>query len=229
VSAQAVPAKQDVSFRAGDGVVLTGTFYPAPRSGPGILLSHMCDGHGREAWTPLAERLAGAGFHVFTWNYRGVGDSGGDPFRGGGLQAALNHWRTQWSGDIEAAFDTLLAQPGVDRRTIGAGGASCGVYLSLLLAERRPLAVRSLLLLAGPIDADRRTFVERSPQLPVFAAATEEDARGAAWMREIAAASKHARTTIAVYKGAGHGTQMLVNTPDLATRVVEWFATTLGR
>ena len=128
--------KKEVSFKAADGVTLKGTFYAAERPGPGILLSHMCDGKGREAWDVLALKLAQAGFHVLIWNYRGVGDSEGKPFRGGSMQQVLEFWRTKWGGDAEAALNFLTAQPGVNKALIGAGGASCGVFISLNLAQR---------------------------------------------------------------------------------------------
>ena len=222
-TAQTGGQKKEISFKAVDGITLRGTFYAAAKPGPGILLSHMCDGKGREAWDGLATRLAQAGFHVLTWNYRGVGESEGEQFRGGNMQQVLEYWRTKWGPDAEAALAYLTAQPGVSKTVIGAGGASCGVYVSLVLAGRHPAEVKTLVLLAGPVDAETRAFVEKQESLSILGVTSEEDPRSTAWTKEITTASKNPATKLVTYKDAGHGTQMLTKEKELEPMIVEWF------
>ena len=67
-----------VSLRASDGTRLAATYYSAgEKPGPGILLCHQCN-RDRSSWNELAEKLARAGFHVLTVDYRGYGQSGGN-------------------------------------------------------------------------------------------------------------------------------------------------------
>jgi dienelactone hydrolase len=228
-AAQTNSQKKEVSFKAPDDVTLKGTFYAADRPSPGILLSHMCDGKGRAAWDGLATRLAQSGFHVLTWNYRGVGDSEGEPFRGGTMQQVLEFWRTRWGGDAEAALNFLTAQPGVNKAVLGTGGASCGVYISLLVAQRHPEQVKTLVLLAGPIDAETKAFVGKQDALAILGVTSEEDQRSTAWTKEIVAASKNPASKLALYQNAGHGTQMLTKEKELEPMIVEWFKTKLKK
>jgi dipeptidyl aminopeptidase/acylaminoacyl peptidase len=221
--------KQEISIKAADGITLKGTLYKTDKEAPGILLSHMCDGKGRAAWEALATRLAQSGFHVLTWNYRGVGDSEGEAFRGGSMQEVLEYWRTKWRSDADAALKFLIAQPGVNKSVIGAGGASCGVYMSLLLAERHPDAVKSLVLLSGPIDDETKAFVEKRDKLSILGVTSEEDRRSAAWTKEIVAASTNPASKLLLYQDGGHGTQMLEKKPELELLIVEWFKGKLAK
>ena len=221
------PRKSELSIPAADGVILKGTYYDAATRGPGVLLFHMCDGTGRGSWDGLATRLAQAGIHVLAFNYRGVGDSGGEKFQGGSLQEVLAYWRTKWVPDAEAALKLLLSQPGVNRDAIGAGGASCGVYMSLQLAQRQPGRIKTLVLLAGPSDEEAQAFVQKSAGLPILSVASEDDHRSAEWMTALNALSKHRDSRLIMYKNAGHGTNMFAREKELEPAIAEWFKQTL--
>ncbi len=118
---------EDVSFLSRDGTRLAGWFVPpagdlpAPR--PGIVLSH---GHGRSRaeLLPHADFLHRAGFAVLAFDYRHRGQSGG-----GAVTMGLDE-----RGDLQAAVDTLTAQPEVDASRIGVFGMSMGGVVALLLA-----------------------------------------------------------------------------------------------
>src|SRR4051812_9170913 len=108
---------------------------PPPSAGRGrpLLLAHATGFHGH-VWLPVAERLAAAGFHCFTFDERGHGDSGrpaDDSF--------------EWDG---FADDVLAAVSGAglaDARPL-AVGHSCG-SVALLRAEARvPGTFRSMYL-----------------------------------------------------------------------------------
>ena len=61
-----------------------------------------------------------------TFDYRGFGESGGEPERKL-TPAEIGAQRAKWPDDIEAAYQYLVSQPGVNKDVIGVGGASCGV------------------------------------------------------------------------------------------------------
>ncbi len=154
-SAKAEMLKRDADLSAPDGLKLKVTYFSTGKPGPGVLLLHQCN-RERSTWDDLATRLSQAGINVLTMDYRGYGESGGDPFSS---QTPEQQAATQqkWPGDIDVAFQYLLAQPGVDRTQIGAGGASCGVDNSIQLARRHP-EVKTLVLLSGATDDAGRAF-----------------------------------------------------------------------
>src|SRR5579864_1971807 len=121
------PAPRDVDITAPDGVKLKATFYAAAKPGPGVLLLHMCNSN-RKAWQPVATQLSAAGINALTLDYRGYGESEGEriDFRKD-PQKLQQVQTTKWPGDVDAAYAYLLAQPGVNKERIGAGGGSCGV------------------------------------------------------------------------------------------------------
>ena len=174
--AQQVPRQQPVTLNAPDGTILKGTYFSSAKPGPGVLLLHQCN-QQRKLWDVLGERMASSGINVLTFDYRGFGQSGGarydklEPKEQAGISTET------WPGDIDIAFQYLLAQPGVDRSRIGAGGASCGVDNSVQLARRHP-EVKALVLLAGETDRAGRQFVATSKGPPIFAFAADDDIDG---------------------------------------------------
>src|SRR3970040_180721 len=69
-----VRAHTAVSFRTGDGVAIRGYQFGDGRAV--VILSHMC-GTDQRIWFPLAEELARRGYTAITYDYRGIGQSGG--------------------------------------------------------------------------------------------------------------------------------------------------------
>ncbi|MGB6944319.1 MAG: alpha/beta fold hydrolase [Bryobacteraceae bacterium] len=132
VSLSAEVHKKDVDIKAPDGVNLKGTYFSAARPGPAILLLHQCN-MDRHAWDGLADDLAGNGFHVLTVDFRGFGESGGSKSTDPDTRAAE---RKKWPSDVDAAFEYLTKQKGVDQLRVAVGGASCGVTQASDLAAR---------------------------------------------------------------------------------------------
>ena len=222
------PAPKDVTLSAADGTRLKGTYYAAPRPGPAVLLLHMCN-TTRASWEPLGRQLADAGIHALSVDYRGFGESGGDRFDAAGGPEAQKVVDEKWPGDIDAAYNFLLAQPGVDKTRVGAAGGSCGVAQATALARRHP-EVRSLVLLAGPLDAAGLAFITETPWLPIFAAAAaddqyDRDAPGT--MQWILAMSGNPRNRFSGFKDGKHGTEIFGPHPELPKQIVAWYSDTL--
>jgi len=221
VAAQSAP--RDISVNAPDGTALKGTYFPAPKPGPGILLFHQCN-RERKTWTNLATSLAAKGFHVLAIDYRGYGESGGGPYAS--PQEQQQSMAEDWPGDIDAAFEFLLREPGVDRNRIGAAGASCGVNQSIQLARRHP-EVKSIALLSGSTDQAGRDHLRRSDWLPVFASASDDDGDAVPLLRWILSFSHSLKNQFVQYKAAGHGTDMFKVELGLEPLIVTWFEKTL--
>ncbi len=225
---QGPPAPREVTLTAADGATLKASYYAAAQPGPAVLLLHMCN-TTRRSWDPLAPQLAAAGVHTLSLDYRGFGESGGDRFEGVAPQDAQRTIDEKWPGDIDKAYDFLIAQPGVDKTRIGAAGGSCGVAQAVRLARRHP-EVRSLALLAGPLDLDGVTFLTETPWLPIFAAAAADDQfddDAPATMRWILAMSGNPRNKFSGFRDGKHGTEIFGPHPELPKQMVAWYLDTL--
>ena len=227
-AAVAAPASRDVTITASDGVALKGTYFAAAKPGPAVLLLHMCN-TDRHSWDPLATQLADAGISALTVDYRGFGESGGPRFDTLGAVAAQQMVNGAWPGDVDKAYEFLLAQPGVDKARIGVGGGSCGVTQALLAAKRHP-EVRSLVLLAGPANRDGRRFLMENNWLPVFAAAADDDQfdRDAPQqMRWLTQLSGNPRNKFMGFADGKHGTEIFRPHPELLQAITAWYEDTL--
>jgi len=221
------PAGRVIDLTAPDGINLKASFFPAAKPGPGVLLLHQCN-RQRKVWDELARQLSAAGIHVLTLDLRGFGESAGTPF------ATLSPAQAQdagqmWPGDIDVAFQYLVSQPGVKREVIGIGGASCGVNNSIQTARRHLAQVKSLVLLSGGTDISGRQFLRQTPQLPVFAAMADDDefrftVEIMPWVFSL---SSNPGKQFAHYATGGHGADIFAVHPDLRTKIVDWYVTTL--
>jgi dienelactone hydrolase len=224
--ASTVRAESVVDLTAADGTKLKATYYAA-KPGPGVLLLHQCN-RQRKIWDGLAQQLAAAGINVLTLDYRGFGESGGEPFDKLPQQQEAQVQAEKWPGDIDTAFQFLQSQPGVTRDIIGVGGASCGVNNSIQTARRHP-QVKSLVLLSGNTDLRGRQFLRNSARVPVFFAVADDDefppsVLAIEWLYSLTADPDKKFVHLAT---GGHGADMFKVHPDLQGSIVDWYVTTL--
>ncbi len=220
-------SRKDVDILAPDGTKLRATFFAAAKPGPGVLLLHMCNTM-RKSWEPVAEGLSRAGINALTVDNRGFGESGGPRFEGGSpdVQKQLAE---KWPGDFDAAYQFLLAEAGVDKGRIAAGGGSCGVNNAVKLAERHP-DLKALVLLAGSTDLKGFNFVLQHPEMPIFTAAAADDEYNPStlqlmqWFREL---SNNSRSKFEGFANGRHGTEIFGLHPELVQHIVAFFVETL--
>lgn len=218
IGLSAAVQQNDVDIQASDGVNLKGTYFSPGRPGPAVLLLHQCN-MDRHAWDGLAKDLAGAGLHVLTIDYRGYGESGGEHFTDMAKRRPV--MQEKWPGDVDAAYAYLLAQKGVDKSRVAAGGASCGVSQSSDLAARHH-EIKALMLLSGGASDAAKAYLAATPALAIFGAASEGDTGAAKGIKEAVDASKNPHSTIKMYAGAEHGVPMLAKNPELEPVIVSW-------
>jgi tetratricopeptide (TPR) repeat protein len=247
VSAHAARAQQSqpaaphtVDLKSTDGTLLKATFFPAAKPGPGVLLFHQSN-RTRTSWGEVPRQLAAAGINTLTIDERGYGESGGK-------KEARELYR---DGDLDAAFEYLVSQPGVQREVIGAGGAGwLGVDDSVETARRHSAAVKSLVLMSGETLLPQLRFLRQAWQLPGLFVVSDDDeypptveamewlydcsaspqkqfihyiGRKAPWLwYETSDASKVPAT-------GSHGTDLFRSHPELPATIVDWFVTTLIR
>jgi fermentation-respiration switch protein FrsA (DUF1100 family) len=118
---------QDVWFKAKDGVKLHGWYIPSEEAVATLLFFHGNAGN-------ITHRLENIFFlhhlklNVFIFDYRGFGRSEGDPDEEG-IQL-----------DSQAAYDTVLTQPGVSLPSLFIFGRSLGGAFAAYTASRNPAA-----------------------------------------------------------------------------------------
>ena len=212
------------NLAAPDGLKLKASWYSAGKPGPGVLLLHQCN-RDRTVWNDLAMQIAASGIHVLTFDLRGYGESQGECFQALSQekQAAMAE---HWPGDIDAAFQYLLSQPGVDKTRIGVGGASCGVNNAVQTARRHP-EVKTLVLLSGTTSEDGRAFLQASGTLPVFVSASADDDDALPYMHWLVSFLHDERTMLIACKAAGHGADMFKVEKGLPPMILDFFKKTL--
>jgi dienelactone hydrolase len=224
-AAQEVPAPRVVDLTASDGTKLKATYFAAAKAGPGVLLLHQCN-QQRKNWDELAGRLAGAGIHVMTLDYRGYGESSGTRFLDLSGPERVQMVRDKWPGDVDAAYAYLVAQPGVTRGIAGGGGASCGVNQVIQLARRHP-ELKSLVLLSGNTDLGGRTFLRQSAGIPILLSAANDDQGAVELMEWLYSLSPNPGRKFVHYQSGGHGVDMFAPHKELPAMIVDWYVQTL--
>jgi dienelactone hydrolase len=219
-------AERVVEVKAPDGLTLKATYFAAGKPGPGVLLLHQCN-RQRKVWDELARQLSASGLNVLTFDYRGYGESGGARFDQLPPQEAAAVQREKWPGDIDAALQYLISQPGVAKDTVGVGGASCGVQNSVQTARRHP-HVKSLVLLSGATDIDGRRFL-RTTRLPAFFSVADDDEfrPTVLIMQWLYSLTGTPAKRLAHYKTGGHGSDMFAAQPQLPGLITDWYVQTL--
>jgi dienelactone hydrolase len=158
-----------VEIKTPDGVILKGSYFPAARSGPGVLLFHQSN-RDRQSWAGVARQLAEAGINTLTVDMRGYGDSPGR------YDADRRRRKKQRADDLDAAFRFLVSQAGVKPDVIGIGGAGVlGVENSVDVARQHRAAVKSLVLISGETSSDGLNFLKQASQLPELFVVADAD------------------------------------------------------
>ena len=128
-----------VTLTAADGIAIAARVYEAQGLVEGSVVIGGAMGVRQDFYAPFAQWLAGQGWCVTTFDYRGSGDSAPDDLRG--FQADL----FDWTLDYEAAIDHAHAHlPGAPLYLLG---HSLGAQLPGLLANQDK--VRGLLSIAA--------------------------------------------------------------------------------
>jgi dienelactone hydrolase len=233
-AALAQTAPRDVDITAPDGAKLRATYYApakaAAKGSPAVLLLHMCN-TTRKSWEPVATQLAAAGIHALTVDYRGFGESAGPKQDQLTPQQQQEMVTQKWPGDIDAAFDFLLSQTGVDKSRIGAGGGSCGVNNAVHVAMRHAIVI-SLVLLAGGADREGLGFLTQKHFPPLFTSAAADDQfdpHAPQLMQWMADLSANPRNKSVGFKDGKHGTEIFAPHPELPRQIVAWYVDTLAK
>ena len=240
---------RDVDVKSVDGTVLKGTYFAVAKPGPGVLLFHQSN-RTRKSWDELATQLTTVGIHVLTVDSRAHGESSGKYDTEANRTA---YWKTLWPSDLDAAFQYLSSQAGVNREEIGAGGAgNLGVQSAIEIARRHPAQVKSLVLVSGETVRSGMEFLHQASQLPQLYVMDDNDEYPPTQeeMKLLYITASSPIKKLVHYSQAedapwlwyetfldngkvpakgGHGTDMFKPHPELPGIIVDWFKRTLLR
>jgi predicted alpha/beta hydrolase len=167
---QLIAGSKAVHFRTSDGVRLAGRVFG---HGPtAVILSHMGpQGQDQTEWWPLARVLAGHGYRVLAYDYRGICPGGPAGCSKGSL------------GNVDATTRDLAAATAFMRasgaKRIVLGGASWGSVLSIHAASLPDANIQALFSLSGVELAGgfylNRDVTRRIPVPKLFLAGQYDD------------------------------------------------------
>jgi alpha-beta hydrolase superfamily lysophospholipase len=131
--ARPVDDAEAVQFASTNGVVLHGCYLPAAGERKGVIVFGLEYGSNRWACIPYCERLRAHGFAVFSFEFRGQGESpaqaGYEPMQ----------WVTNYEvEDFRAAIAYVKGRADADPRGVGIFGISKGAGAGLLAAADEP-------------------------------------------------------------------------------------------
>ena len=105
----------DIEIVCADGVKLGGHWWPASSRPSGVVILNPATGVVARYYHRYARFLAGHGFDVLTYDYRGIGESRPARLKGCGYR-----WRDWGERDFEAAIRfALRRRPGLPLRVVG--------------------------------------------------------------------------------------------------------------
>jgi pimeloyl-ACP methyl ester carboxylesterase len=131
-----------ITFDSADGVTLAGRLFGPDEGSAGVVLAHMFPAD-QSSWYAFADRLAGEGYRVLTFDFRGY-CPGGEAGCSEGEKRIPDIWQ-----DVVGAMDTLRSE-GVSR--IALIGASMGGTASLVAASKEGEDVDAIVTLSAPVS-----------------------------------------------------------------------------
>ena len=117
---------EDVTFKASDGVKLSGWFLPARGAPRGTVIHFHGNAENMTGHITFAAWLPRAGYNLLVFDYRGYGQSEGKVTRKGTIL------------DGHAALNYVLSRPDVDPQRVFAFGQSIGGAVAIVVAAERP-------------------------------------------------------------------------------------------
>jgi alpha-beta hydrolase superfamily lysophospholipase len=190
-----VPKTAEIRFKAADGTRLAGYRLGGGRTA--VVLAHQVRGDACQ-WGSYARRLAGMGYLVIAFDFRGYGDS---QARGGRAAGRL-------SADVAAAAKAARARGA--QKVFALGASMGGTAVIAAGAHTRP-HLTGVISLSGPAAFGSISAIDAAPRLTVpalfLAAQLDQDfALDAQRLHDAAASTDKA---ITILPGGRHGVELV--------------------
>jgi len=219
-----------VTFNADDGLIMTGTYYPAKgEKVNAVVLAHNIQG-SRKDWGALAAYLQGQGFSVLAYDLRGFGESANK--QDGEHLSHLGFTEEDYAkmiADMKHAVDFVATQDRVKKNFIGLVGADLGanVALNYAMDDER---VKSVVLISPNFNykgIKTREAMLAYGKRPAMFCCSEGDIAPAHSSRKLHAMAL-GKKELKLYKtGSGHGTEIIQAQVGIVHDIADWFKDTL--
>lgn len=224
---------RNIRLTTADDLAIYGTYYPVARNGaPAVVLVHRL-GKDRAEWASFASQLQQNGIAALTIDLRGHGESTRKITATGATRLDYQQFTERdfkdMLLDVNAAFDWLQEQSGINKRRLAVIGSSMGANIALRYAAfNEELAALGLLSPGltyrgvrtddviqklGP--ASLRIFVSRHDAFAF------ESGKRLEQIRQETGRSSGEKELI-VCTGNLHGTEMLTGVRSLPALMLEW-------
>ncbi len=156
--AEAGQKYEDVYFTSRDGTRLHGWYVPAVGKAKATVVHFHGNAQNLSAHYPLVDWLPQEGDNVFTFDYRGYGESEGQPERQGIHE------------DAQAALDYIDARQGKGTADLVILGQSLGGAIAIVAAAERKQNIRAVII-ESTFSSYRNIAQEKARALPVSGSA----------------------------------------------------------
>jgi len=216
-----------------DDVGISAAFYEAVTNpAPGVILVHD-NTMTRDEWSSFIPGLRQAGFAVLAFDLRGHGESTRRLTAQGAKALDYHNFNARdfqdMLLDLEAAYDWLSAQPGVDKNRVAIAGAGLGANLAVRYGAFNDEIAAFLLFSPAFSYQEVRTddVIAKLGQRPVRICVSQFDGFALESCKRLTdlrtkSGITGATNDITVCSGNNHGTQMLANVKQLPGIVIVW-------
>jgi pimeloyl-ACP methyl ester carboxylesterase len=213
---------EKITITTNDSVDLSGLFWNKDAFST-VLLMHMMPSK-KEAWVPLADKLADLGFNVLAFDFRGHGESGG-----GDYKTYTSEQHREYYLDMKAAIRYL--EDTFSHTEIYLGGASIGANLVIkYMSEHRDFsngfALSPGLDYYGVRAIDDIKNLNEDQRILLVGANDDMRSSGSdcgAMVEMLYEAGEGIKEKI-VYETGGHGTDLLDSHPELEEKLIKFIS-----
>ena len=236
--AASLPTARVVRLNAADDTGISAAYYaPTTNPAPGIILLHDYT-KNRDEWSTFLPALQGAGFAILAIDLRGHGESTRRLTAQGPKSLDYHNFTPRdfqdMLLDVEAAYDWLTEQPGVDKNRIALVGAGLGANLAIRYGAFNDEVPVFLLFSPSFVYQDVRAddVIAKLGNRPARICVSQFDGFAFESCKRLVdlrkdAGNPGATNDFTVCSGDNHGVKMLSNVKQLPGLTIVWLKQTL--
>lgn len=221
-----VHAQHQQNIVCEDDFLLNSNTWEQKSMSPVILLLHQCDAD-QGMYANLAKILFNSGFHVITFDYRGLGKSVSPEFNIEEAQNRSEAWNKlalHNKSDLDAVMSFVKKKFSSNATSISILGASCGGSKVLYLAEQYHSEIKAIGFLSSRMSPTVTEKIKKMADKPALFIAAKGDRRAYEAARSGMEYSTATDSKIIVYKGSDHAKALFLRDSQLEETIGAWYA-----
>ena len=220
-----VQAQTEQNITSEDGFILKSVIWKQDSPSDAILLLHQCDAD-QNMYSNLAAILFNSGFHVITFDYRGIGKSISLEFN---IKEAKNKSEA-WDKvalydkrDLDAVMSFVKESLGSTLNSISLLGASCGGNKVVYLLEQYDPEIKAFGFLSSRLSSTSLEKIRKFADKPALFIAAKKDKRAYEAARTGMKYSKSTDSEIIIYDGNDHAKSLFLKDRQLEETINAWY------